>query len=546
MPRRRGTAADFTVTASQLATLLALPHLDATGFTGQITLADTANTLLADAATLAGLPTGLAGQVVPALSADAVVSVSQAEALHALTGFTRNGHALTISDSALNIAGLDAGTRAMATDIEAVGGGNAAYSVAEFVTLSQASNFASVGQVAVADSAVALQGLLSLSHGALLHISGVSVTAGDPVSAAQAQALTTLPNLLAGVSVTIVDSAANLLLVTGTGTQPDDWAGEQLASRVTLAGDATVTAAQALQLAQLGYRLDNGGHMLTVQDTPTALLAAVERPGPDCRADRRHAAGSERAPWVISIAMAAQLAMLPNFGVGPAGGIVADTVADILAPPNAAIVAAVPSVTLSGDDTASVAQAQALHDLANFSLGTHGTGIANHLTILDGVGHLATLDSGTAAMATAIQLQGSGIASVAQFQAVRALPNYSDGNKLLLVSDSAANLLTLVGSDVHLASAIMLATDPSDSGLTALQAEQLTTLPGFTTGIARIGVLDTAAHLLQVTGAGPMPDDWNGELAASTVTLSQDATLSASQAAELALLGGRFSPADMC
>src|SRR6185312_14905535 len=40
---------------------------------------------------------------------------------------------------------------------------------------------------------------------------------------------------------------------------------------------------------------------------------------------------------------------------------------------------------------------------------------------------------------------------------------------------------------------------------------------------------------------GPMPDDWDGELAASTVTLLQDATVTANQAPELALLGSRFS-----
>ena len=531
-------AAGFVLTAAQLAALLALPNLDATGFSGQITLADTATTLLADAAVLAELPTALLGHVIPALSADATLSVSQAEALHALSGVTLNGHALTISDTVLNIAGLDAGTRAMATDIQAIGGGNGSYSASEFITLSQTSNFASSGQLPVADTAVALQALVPLSLSALLHISGVSVTAGDPVSAAQAQALSTLPNLQAGNAVTIVDTMANLLQVTGGGSQPDDWAGEQLASRVTLSADATITAAQALQLAGLGYRFDNGGFALTVQDTPTALLAVVSGLGPIVGQIGATLLAPNGTPWVVSAATAAQLALLPNFGPGPAGGIIADSVANLLAPANAALIAAAPSVTLNGNATATVADAQALHALSNFSLGTHGTGVANQLTILDGAGHLATLDSATAAMASAIQLQGNGIVSVAQFQAIGALPNYSNSGKLLLVSDTATNLLTLSGGNVGLASAIMLS---SNVTLSAAQAEQLTALSGFTTGIARIGVLDTAAHLLQVTGAGPMPDDWNGELAASTVTLSQDATLSASQAAELALLGSRFS-----
>ncbi len=533
-----GNASQFVIDAAQLATLAALPNLDASAFASQITLADTATTLLATAPTLPNLPLGLIGHIVPELSADATVSASQAESLHALSGFVLNGHSLTISDTALHIAGLDAGTRAMATDIQVTSGGSA-LSAADYLSLTQLPNFSGIGQVAVADTASALQTLVPLTADQLTHLSSIAVTPGSTVTAAQAQALTTLPNLQANGNVSIADTAANLLQ--GTGAQPDDWAGEQLASHVSLSADATIDAAQAAQLAQLGSRFDNGGHTLTVQDTPTALLADAQNLAPIANQIGVTELAANATPWVVSLATAAQLGLLPHFTAGPAGAVVADTVANILAPSNATLVGQVPAVTLSGDDSATVAQAQALNALADFSLGTHGAGIANQLTITDSIGHLAQLDAATAAMASAIDLQGSGIASVAQFDAIRALPNYSDNGNLLLISDTATHLLALVGSDVSLASAIMLTPDPSDSSLSAMQAEQLASLPGFTPGIAQIGVLDTAAHLLQVTGAGPMPDYWNGELAASTVTLSQDATVSATQAAELALLGSRFS-----
>lgn len=528
---------DASVNVATLHQLTALPGFSVAG-AATLTVQDSAAALAANEAVVshyAGMVQVAGSALVNAVTADTLAT------LHDTVGaahFSFGGNTLTVSDTAANLIDPANSAGIALADSLVVSGDshvNAAQAL-EFVALG--GKLAPGDSVAVSDNAAALLALVSLSPTDLAHFSSITVTQGDPVTAAQAQAVCMLPNLVADGSLTISDSVADLLQ--GSGAQPDNWIGELLASHITLTGDTTIDAAQALQLAQLGGRLDNGGHSLILQDTPSALLAAVNTIGPIAAAISETLLADNATPWVVSIAQAAQLSMLPNFQVDAAQGTVADTPDNLLAPINAALISQVPGVSLNGDATVSVQTAQALHALTNFSLGTHDGGVANQLTISDGAGHLAALDMATAAMASAIQLQGSGVASVAQFDAIRTLPNYSDNDKLLLVSDSASNLLTLVGSDVHLASAIMLAPDPSDSLLSADQAQQLATLPGFTPGIAQIGVLDTAADLLHISGTGSTPDDWTGELAAGSVTLSQDGTVSANQAAELALLGSRF------
>ena len=79
-----------------------------------------------------------------------------------------------------------------------------------------------------------------------------------------------------------------------------------------------------------------------------------------------------------------------------------------------------------------------------------------------------------------------------------------------------------------------------DTGITAAAAEQLTTLPDFTTGIGYITIQDTAADL--TAGSGAHPNDWQGEVRARSITLNASGpAITAAQADELAALGGRFS-----
>ncbi|MBN8909157.1 MAG: hypothetical protein J0H99_21655, partial [Rhodospirillales bacterium] len=271
------------------------------------------------------------------------------------------------------------------------------------------------------------------------------------------------------------------------------------------------------------------GHSLVLQDTPAALLAAGLSTLPPVTSITL---ASDAQPWIVDAAEAAFLAALPNFTPGSTGFVVVDTAPAILLPGNAAGLALATGITLSADATITALDAATLYGLGTFTVGTH------HLTIQDGAGRVAALAAGAAALATDIVLQGDAVVSAAQFAALRALPNLSTGGHAVVLMDDAASLLTLAGGNLGLATTIVLA---SNASLTADEADTLATMPNFTAGTAQIAILDTAAHLLQVTGSGSQPDDWAGELLATTVTLSQDATVDAAGAAELALLGSRFS-----
>ncbi len=94
-------ASQFVLDAAQLATLLALPNLDVPASPARSPWPTPPARCSPTPPPCQACPTGLAGHVIAvAGSADATVSVSQAEALHALSGFSLNGHSLTISDTA--------------------------------------------------------------------------------------------------------------------------------------------------------------------------------------------------------------------------------------------------------------------------------------------------------------------------------------------------------------------------------------------------------------------------------------------------------------
>ncbi len=530
-------ASAYAINATQFAAMLALPHFSLAGFTGTVSVTDTAASLTALAASLNSLSPSVLSHIMTTLSAPATVTVATAEALHALPDFSRGEFSLTISDTAANIATLDPGTAALASSI-VTSGGAFSLSVATFDSVVGVAGFSDLpGSLTVSDTAAQLLTLVGSSN--LPYLSSIVLNAPATLSVANAEQLSTLPNLLLGNNLTIADTAANLLHITGTGPTPDDWAIEQQATSVVLTANAlSLSAAQATLLAQLGNRFSAGGFTLTVQDTATALLGLNGELNPIAGQITSITLASGGSP--INLAQAQQLDLLPSFTAGSVSVAIADTVANLAAAVNGSaiisILAHMPDATftLAGNDTASVAQTQALNTLGNaFSRGS------STLTIIDGAGHLATLNPGEAALASAIELQGSTLTSVANFEAIRALPNYSNNGNLLVVSDTAAHLLGLVDSNVSLASEIMLST--SATNLSAFQAEQLATLGNFTTGIAHLTILDSAADLLQVTGEGPLPDDWAGELVASGVTLNGNATVTAAQAAELAVLGSRFS-----
>ena len=499
----------WTVSAAAATALEALPNFNAgPGFA----VSDSVGNLLTPSNAA-----GLAGASSVAIGGDATVSAAQATALHGIAGFGLGGHSLTIDNGAAGLAGLDSGTAAMATAIQL--GGSSIVTVAQFQTIAALPHFSLNGNtLSVVDSAAHL---LTLT-GDLSLIASTALTVAATVGADRAQALSTLPRFSAAAGLTVSDTAANLL-------NPADAAGLALAGSITLTADATIAAAQASALDRFGTRFSNGGHTLTIADTPTALAAGAGW-GSIAGQISGYALSSHAGPWTVSAAAATALEALPNFDAGP-GFVVSDSVGNLLAPSAAPGLAGASAVSLSADATVAAWQAQALHAIAGFSLGGH------QLIVSQGVRGLANLDAGTAAMATAIQLSGNGLASVAQLHALQDLPHFSLNGNTLTVTDSAANLLTLNSDNIGLASAIVL---QANATLTAAQAETLAALPGFAVGVAHLSISDSVANLLHTTGAGTLPDDWAGELIASTITLTEDATVTADQAEELSVLGGRL------
>ena len=105
-------AADFTVSATQLAALQALGGLSVTGFANAITVSDTAAALAALAPSIATAPAGsLLTHVVPVLSASAYVSAATANTRAHLPDFGLGGHTLTVRDTPADLlsAGVTAG-----------------------------------------------------------------------------------------------------------------------------------------------------------------------------------------------------------------------------------------------------------------------------------------------------------------------------------------------------------------------------------------------------------------------------------------------------
>ena len=505
------TGAPWTLTAGMAEAIATLPHFSAgAGYS----VSDSVANLLAPA-NAAGL--AAASSVTP--NNDATVNAVQAIGLHGISGFTAGTHHLTIVDGAVPLTLLDAGTAATAFAIDMAG--NGIVSVAQLALLAALPNFSKNGaSLTVADTAA---NLLTLTRGTIA-IDSTVLAAPATVTADQAETLSTLPHFT-GSGLSIADTAANLVRV-ASGIAPADLAGELLASSISLTADATIATAQATLLDLLGGRFSNGGHMLTIADTAAHLAA-----GGNWSSIASQITGyALTSAATVSAATAETLASLPNFSAGP-GMTVSDSVANLLAPANAAGLAVATAVTIDANVTVAAWQATALHTIAGFTAGTHT------ITIADSAKALATLDAGTAALAIAIDLADDSVVSVARLQALQALPNFSTDGHVLTVSDTAANLLTLVSGGISPATAAILR---ANATLTADQAESLTTLPGFGTGTAHVAISDSVANLLHVTGSGPLPDDWAGELVATAIALTGDATVTAAQAEELSALGGRL------
>ena len=527
--RTLGNAADYTLSAAQLAALQAMPNLSMSGFVNPITLSDTAPALAALASAFSGAPSGsLLTHTVPVLSVNATVSASTANTLAHLPNFGLGGHTLTVLDTPANLvaSGVVAGL-AIASSVGIAA--PATVSVAMANALAALPAFAADGNpLTIADTPAAL---LTLSSGVAALVANEQVVpytnlnaAGFVLTAAQLQTLAAIPNLMLAGPITIQDTAANLILleaVFAAASPGSALLAARGASSATLSADATVSAASLHALAALPG-LSLGGHNLTISDTPTALLAA---PPPDLGLANGVTLTAVGGPWTVSAGAAEALVSLPHFSAGT-GLAVSDTVGNLLAPANAAGLAAASSVTIASDSIVTAWQAEALIGLANFQTnGTAPIAIADTLTHLLQLGSVSLPHNNAILLATSIGLSEDATATVAQMNALAALPefpHFSLNGNALTVMDSGRHLAAYTPAAGATPTSIQMI---GDASLSAAQANTLATL-GVAIGDNSLTVADTPAALLNSANA-------SGIALADALTLSGNATATAAQATTL-------------
>jgi hypothetical protein len=199
------------------------------------------------------------------MTGSASLNAAQAEALSILPGFTlAPGASLAVSDTAANIlanaSGLGTATSISVTDSETVQASG--LSTLALLAASHPGHFSLGGHtLSVSDTAA---NLLALSGQAVALATSFGLSADATVTAAQFTTLRdTLHTVPAGHAVTILDSAAHLLALSGS---------LSLATACVLTGPAVVSAADAQTLAaEPGF--STGGYALGISDSAANLLA---------------------------------------------------------------------------------------------------------------------------------------------------------------------------------------------------------------------------------------------------------------------------------
>ena len=489
------------------------------------------------------------------------VDAADAAALTGLAGFNPAAHTLFVADSGASIAAhaaslfghgfteiivtsgdfagtaaqlldpslhLDGGATAMLTQSAVLGAAAAA-------SLGALPGFSRAGGVAltVADTTADL-----LAHaGGLAAATAVQVTDSAVVSAAGAATLAMLAQAhpgafsLVGHTLTVADTAANLL------TLPV--AALALAGATQLSADAAVTALQAATLmSEPDFSL--GGHLLTVVDTATNLLALP----PEIL--NIATATQLSADATLSATQAEALVSGPGFTTGGHALTISDTAANLLALPMGLQIQA-SALVLGAAQTVGAAQLTTL-----LSLGGKFSEAGHLLTVADSATSLAGLSAPALALAGAAVLTQSAVVSAAVAGVLADLPGFSEAPGVALtVQDSVANLLALAPAVQAIAAQELL--QPGAVSLTAAQAAGLAALADFSAAGATIIVTGTVGSLTDEATAGwqtvasvTRVVDSAGTLAAyagsgllqhaDSVTVSNNAQISAAQAASLATI----------
>ena len=235
---------------------------------------------------------------------------------------------------------------------------------------------------------------------------------------------------------------------------------------------------------------------------------------------------TDSSPIQIDAATATALAASSITLPGGATVVVQDTAANLAFAGNAAGLALADSVQLSAPASLTAAAAEALIGMANFQVNA-----AAPITIEDTLANLLLLSGASLAhnnsvlAAAPIELSGNAVATVAQMQALAALAQYGSfslNGHTLTVADSGADLATLTPTGVAAATSVVMT---GDATLLASQADALAALPVNLNGNS-LTVADTAAHLLS-------PSNSTGLAIATAITLSGATTVDTADATTL-------------
>ena len=537
----RSAVAALTVTIAASVTLSAaeLTVVAFNGFgvaSGQVvTVADSAANLIALAPHVAALAH------VTQLASDATVTVSQLSRLLALRVFSANGHALTAEDTVaamrsfpvagrsvasaivvhdsvanlLTAGSLPTGTTSVVGDLGAAGITAAqAASLAGLATggavLSLLAN-GSFTSLAVNDTARNLVGaqaaIASLLGAGPVTVSMTEASATVTVAGAAGLVAVSVSNLSTAV-VTVADTGAAL-----TAAAPAVFAAD-FASIVVTSGVFAGTIGQLLD-ARLHFGAPSDGLIITFAVIAHATLAASTTGSAD---------------------QAVALSLLPGFTVATGVTLTIAGTADALISAASAIMQVATDVQVTGSAVMTAGDATILAGIKAHVGAGHFVLAAGTLTMADTPAAILPGENAAGlALVSAVMLSDAASVDASDAGGLVALGGkFTLGGFDLTVIDTAANLAAL-GSVAGAVNAwhgqVLLA---ADATVTVAQAVGLRALAGFSGGSHVLTIADTAGHLLA-------PGDAATVAAADVVTLSDDATVTVAQAAQLTALHG-FTP----
>ena len=506
----QATISDSTVSAAEVAVLLAVPNLVASG---PLAISDTGSQIAAaiEAYGQDGLDFMNSHDI--ELSTDSVVTASEAKTLQSLTGLDKNGHTLKVWDTASHLVNTIDGYLAAVNDdtIDAVhlktSSGSATVSPATAASLFSITNFSknnpdsTTNTLTVQGTAANIEANYTALAAHSSSFSNVVVSASTTVTDTVYGHLLTLGATAGGgVSLTVRDTAANI-----AANAPTQLGGSPSITPATwsLLASATVTQANASILGGLtGFSA--GSFTLTLAASVTGVSVADANKlgvlGAAFRLNSNTVGVSGSVATVSSLSSAAKSVVVPH---------ITDTFANFATLTTGDNLHG-GTFTITADATISVTQANAF--LALLKVG-NGAGIP--AASVDFGGHTASVTD-----------------TLSNIQTMTGSNGWTNNSTVhddftLVVSDTVANLIN--GANTAALSAMDGTTFSSNQSTTAANAQALYDLIDtvhFTKGVRTLTVQDTPTNLLNFAYT-------DGLAFADTWQLSADASVSAIDAETL-------------